>query len=104
MRLLFQSKYFATYQSDAGRCFYVDFNGKMVKLKFCQLLALRQQVKKINIEAHFNGLNNAGVEILVLCNREHVFIVDTLQALDLQDMVQNTFGVLELNSLLAAPV
>jgi hypothetical protein len=104
MKLLFQSRYFSSYQCDKGRCFYVDFNHKTVKFSFCQLLALRQQVKNINPESHFNGENKNGIEILMLCNREHVFILDTLEILDLQELVNATFGILELNSLLSTPV
>ncbi|MDT0685184.1 hypothetical protein [Autumnicola psychrophila] len=67
-------------------------------------MAFRQQVKKINPENHFNGENKSGIEILMLCNREHIFILDTLEILDLQELVNGTFGMLELNSLLNTPV
>lgn len=99
MKQLFQSRHYTSYQCDKGRCFYVDFHGKIVKFTFCQLLALRQQVKKINLSAHFSGENENGIEILVLCNREHIFILDTSEIIDLQDLVQGTFVIMELNSL-----
>lgn len=99
MRILFQSRHYTSFQCDKGRCFYVDFGGKTVKLSFCQLLALRQQVRKINLTSHFSGENKHGIEILILCNKEHIFILNTSEVIDLQNLVHGTFVMLELNSL-----
>ncbi|MDT0675145.1 hypothetical protein [Autumnicola musiva] len=104
MKRLYSSQYFTSFQCDRGRCFYVDFNHKTVKFSFCQLLAFRQQVKNINPKSHFNGENKHGFEILMLCNREHIFILDTVDILDLQELVIGTFGMLELNSILSTSV
>lgn len=102
MNLLYKSYYFASYQSDRDRCFYLDFGHKQVKLTFCQLLSLRQKVKKINLDSHFDkDLNYNGIEILTLCNREHLFVLDTLQVIDLKQLIKATFGMLELNTLVA---
>lgn len=99
MRPLFQSANFTSYQCDKGRCFYIDFQGKTIKMRFCQLLALRQQVKKMNLTAHFSGENKHGIEILALCNREHIFVLSTSEVIDLLNLVHGTFVMLELNSL-----
>ncbi len=100
MNLLYKSYYFASYQCDRSRCFYIDFGHKEVKLTFCQLLSLRQKVQKIDLDSHFDKeLNYNGIEILGLCNREHLFILDTLQVIDLKQLLKATFGMMELNSL-----
>lgn len=100
MNLLYKSKYFATYQCDSKRCFYFDFGQKPISISFCQLLALRNKVNAINLEAHFNSdLNKHGIEILMLCNREHILILDTLQVIDLKALLKASFGMLELNAL-----
>jgi hypothetical protein len=100
MNLLYKSYFFASYQCDQSRSFYIDFGHKQVKLSFCQLLSIRQKVQAIDISSHFDKeLNYSGVEILTLCNREHLFIFDTLQVIDLKQLLKATFGVLELNSL-----
>lgn len=102
MNLLYNSYYFASYQSDRDRCFYLDFGHKQVKLTFCQLLSLRQKVNRINLDSHFdNDLNYNGIEILTLCNREHLFVLTTLQVIDLKQLIKATFGMLELNSLVS---
>lgn len=101
MNLLYQSQYFSSYQSDKGRCFYIDFGHKMVKMSLCQLLAFRQQVKIIDLDAHISGENHHGMEIITLCNREHIFIINTREALDLRELMKGTFAMLELNSLIS---
>lgn len=102
MNLLYKSYYFASYQCDKSRSFYLDFGHKQVKLSFCQLLSIRQKVNSINLDSHFDkDMNYNGIEILTLCNREHLFILDTLQVIDLKQLIKATFGMLELNSLVS---
>lgn len=102
MNLLYKSDYFAAYQCDQNRCFYIDFGHKKVRMSLCQLLSMRQKVLSIDIDSHFDELQNShGIEILSLCNREHLFILDTLQILDLKQLLRASFGILELNSLVA---
>ena len=102
MNLLYKSYYFASYQCDKSRSFYLDFGHKQVKLSFCQLLAIRQKVNAINLDSHFDkDINNNGIEILTLCNREHLFVLDTLQVIDLKQLMKATFGMLEINSMVS---
>jgi hypothetical protein len=102
MKLLYKSYYFSSYQCDRTRSFYIDFGHKEVKFSFCQLLSLRHKMQKINLDSHFDqDLNKNGIEILTLCNREHLFILNTLQVLDLRQLLKATFGMLELNSLVS---
>lgn len=99
MNLLYQSRYFSSYQSDRDRLFAIDFGHKTIHLSFCQLLAFRQNVLKIDLYTHFSGENKHGIEILILCNREHVLIFDTHQVIDLKELIRGTFAMLELNTL-----
>lgn len=102
MNLLYTSHFFASYQCDSTRCFRIDFGQKSYRLTFCQLLALRQKVKAIDLDAHFDDTrNSSGIEILSLCNREHILILETLQVVDLKDLLKATFGVMELNALVS---
>lgn len=70
-------------------------------MSFCQLLSLRQKLINIDLETHFNGQNLHGMEILLLCNKEHLFIFNTLEILDLKELLSKTFTSLEINSLIA---
>ncbi len=101
MNLLFQSRFFSSYQSDRDRHFVFDFGYKTIRLSFCQLLAFRQKVLNMDLDAHFSDENKHGLEILVLCNREHMFILDTHEVIDLKACMKGTFAMLELNTLVA---
>lgn len=99
MTIVYKSKFYTLHQSDKKRCFFIDFGQKVVRLSFCQLLALRQKIAAISIENHFySEQNRHGFEILMLCNKEHLFVLNTLEILDLNELVQNGFAFLGISS------
>lgn len=99
MTVVYRSKFHTLFQSDLDRCFFIDFGPKTVKLSFCQLLALRHKIFSISIEDHYDSdLNKHGFEILMLCNKEHLFLLNTLEVLDLRSLVHNSFILLGIAS------
>lgn len=99
MSIIYTTKYYTLFQSDKDRCYYIDFGQKLVRLSFCQLLALRQKITSIIIERHFFAEENKhGYEILMLCNKEHLFLLNTLEILDLKDLVINGFSALGIST------
>lgn len=99
MNLVYESTYFKSYQCDTQRCFFLVYGEKVLKLSCCQLLAFRTKVNNIDLHSHFNGSNAHGIEILSLCNREHLLVLETVQIIDLKEMLKITFGMFELNTL-----
>lgn len=98
MEAVFSSKYYTFFQSDKERCFYIDLGQKVVRLSFCQLLALRQKVSNIRIEDHFDAeLNTHGFEILALCNKEHLFVLNTFEIIDLKELLAGAFAMFEVS-------
>ncbi len=103
MELLFTSKYYASYQSIKDRCFFIDFGHKTVKVSFCQLLSLRHKAKKLSSHEHLEYmLNHCDVTLLTFCDKEHLILLDTLQVLDFTELIQGTFAMMELNTVLTA--
>ena len=99
MNVIVQSTYYTLYQAADERCFYLDFGQKIVRMSLCQLLSLRHKVMSINIESNFDSdLNAHGFEVLMLCNKEHLFILNTLEVLDLKKLVSNSFVSLGLSA------
>ncbi len=99
MKVVYRSTYYTLYQSENQRCFYVDFGQKVVRMSFCQLLALRHKAISITIENHFDGdLNKHGFELLQLCNKEHLFILNTFEVLDLKELVEHGFALLGISA------
>lgn len=98
MNVIVQTSYYTLYQSAKERSFYVDFGQKMVRMPLCQLLALRYKVMSISIENHFDGdLNKHGFEVLLLCNKEHLLVLNTYEILDLKQFVEQSFVALGLS-------
>jgi len=99
MTTVYASKFYSLFQSDVDRCYYIDFGQKLVKLSFCQLLALRQKIYAISIEDHFDSdLNKHGFEMLILCNKEHLFLLNTFEILDLMELIKYGFSLLGISS------
>ena len=98
MLLLGRSKFYSVYQSEEERSFYVDLDQKVMKLSFCQLLALRQRINEISLDSLFDAeLNKHDFKILTFCNHEHLFVLNTLEILDLRSLIQNTFAAMGLS-------
>ena len=98
MNVIAASTYYTLYQSVKERSFHVDFGQKMVRMSLCQLLALRYKVMSIPIENHFDGdMNKHGFEVLLLCNKEHLFLLNTYELLDLKQFVERSFVALGLS-------
>ena len=97
MEIIHSSRFYSFFQSDKERCFYIDLGQKTVRLSFCQLLSLRQKIWNIDIADHFDDDGNKhGFEILALCNKEHLFILNTHEILDLKELLVGVFLSLEI--------
>ncbi len=95
MELIYQSKYYTLYQAANERRFYIDFGQKTIPMNLCQLIALRHKVMSISIEDHFDSdLNKHGFEVLLLCNKEHLFVLNTLEIIDLKALILHGFCAL----------
>lgn len=99
MNVVFESTYYTLYQSSTKRRYYIDFGQKIVRMSLCELLSLRHKIMSISIEDHFDGdLNSHGFEVLMLCNKEHLFILNTLEILDLKNLIDNGFVAIGLSA------
>jgi len=91
----------AIYQSDAERCWYVDFAGKIAKFDYRCLLKLRKAVYHIDIEhALLNTTKDPDVEIIFICACDHCYVLSLLQIIALKELLEGTFVMLELNHIL----
>jgi hypothetical protein len=54
------------------------------------LLKFRNRIEAINIEAHFyNG--HSGIEIVTLCNRKEILILETTDIVQLRTIINSIF-------------
>jgi len=98
---VFSTKAGAIYQSDAERCWYVDFAGKVAKFDYRCLLKLKKAVYNVNIEAKLlETSKDPDVEIIFICACDHCYILSLLQIIALKELLEGTFVMLQLNQIL----
>lgn len=98
---VFSTQYGAVYQSDAERCWYVNFAGKAARFDYRCLLKLKKAVYNIDIEAKLlDTSKDPDVEILFICACDHCYILSLLQIIALKELLEGTFVMLQLNHIL----
>jgi len=98
---VFSTAHGAVYQNDAARCWVVDFGGKQANFDYRCLLKLRDCLYRIDVEEKL--LHHAAapdVEIIFICACEHTYVLSLLQVINLRDLLQGTFVMLELNQII----
>lgn len=88
-------------QNDKDNCFYLQFKGAEYRMAVCALIAFKNKLDQLNIEemllsdASFNA-----IEIIPLCNREHLLVLTLDEIIEMKDLIPGTLVMLELNSIL----
>lgn len=91
----------AIYQSDSECCWYVDFAGKLAKFDYRNLFKLKKAVYLIDIEQMLLDSSKApDLEIIFICACDHCYVLSLLQIIELKELLQGTFVMLELNHIL----
>ncbi|QHS56242.1 hypothetical protein GWR56_12110 [Mucilaginibacter sp. 14171R-50] len=91
----------AVYQCDAERCWYIDFAGKVARFDYRCLLKLKKAVYNVDIEAKLlETTKDPDVEIIFICACDHCYILSLLQIIALKELLEGTFVMLQLNSIL----
>ncbi|NQY07401.1 MAG: hypothetical protein HRT68_14705 [Flavobacteriaceae bacterium] len=73
----------------------LDFHGKKIVFKFCELLAFRNAIQAIAIDAHFSS-NHSGIEIITVCNLTEILILETRDVIVLKEIICDIFTPKEL--------
>ncbi|WP_256004159.1 hypothetical protein [Pedobacter deserti] len=91
----------AVYQSDAERCWYIDFGGKLARFDYRNLLKLKKAVYQIDIEHLLLTTDKTpDLEIIFICACDHCYVLSLIQIINLKDLLQGTFAMLELNHII----
>lgn len=98
---VFSTKTGAVYQCDTERCWYVDFAGKIARFDHRNFLKLRKAVYAIDIEDKLlNTTTDPDVEIIFICACDHCYVLSLAQIINLKELLQGTFVMLELNHII----
>ena len=91
----------AIYQSDAERCWYLDFAGKIARFDYRCLMKLKKAVYAIDIKDRLlNSAKDPDVEIIFICACDHCYVLSLLQIIALKEILEGTFAMLQLNHML----
>lgn len=98
---VFSTQAGAVYQCDAENCWYINFAGKVAKFDYRCLQKLKKAVYHIDIEAKLlDSSKDPDVEIIFICACDHTYILTLLQIIELKELLQGTFVMLQLNNIL----
>jgi len=98
---VFSTQAGAVYQCDAESCWYINFAGKVARFDYRCLQKLKKAVYHIDIEAKLlDSSKDPDVEIIFICACDHTYILTLLQIIELKELLQGTFVMLQLNNIL----
>lgn len=98
---VFRTKAGAIFQCDAENCWYIDFAGKLARFDYRNILKLKKAVYHIDIEdLLLNNTKSPDVEILFICACDHCYVLSLMQIIELKELLQGTFVMLELNHII----
>ena len=97
--LLFNTESSSIYQQDSSNSFILDFYKDSVCFRFCELLAFRKKLQKIDIEHLIVG-DGPDAEIIQLVHCNRFFLLTIPQILELREVINGAFAMMELNSLI----
>ena len=98
---VFSIKNGAVYQSDSEYCWYIDFAGKLARFDYRNLLKLKKAVYQIDIDQLLlNSAKSPDLEIIFICACDHCYVLSLLQIIELKELLQGAFVMLELNHIL----
>ncbi len=89
------------FQSDAERCWYVNFAGKNARFDYQCLLKLRKAVYNVDIESILlDTTKSPDVEIIFICACDHCYVLTLMQIIELKEILEGAFVMLDLNCII----
>jgi hypothetical protein len=84
---------------DASNKFTLQLFNEDISLSLCALIAFKKKVKDIDLISMFDS-NHSGIEIISLVYCDRIFVLTIQDILDLRELFNGTFAMLELNSVI----
>ena len=102
MEIIYATKNGRIAQSDRLHSFFLTFNGIEYKLAPCSLIALKSKLLTYNLEEILlSDEDISGLEILPVCNRDRFLMLNFEELVELKELINGTFVMLELNSIVS---
>lgn len=88
-------------QSDKQHCYFLHFNNTSYQIAPCALIALKAKLHSYKLDEILLGDEELGLEIIPVCNRDRFLILEFHELIELKELINGTFVMLELNSIMA---
>lgn len=100
MEIIYATKNGKIEQSDRLHSYFLTFNGIEYKLPPCSLIALKSKLLTYNLERMIlSDEDFSDLEIIPVCNRDRFLILSFEELIELKELINGTFVMLELNSI-----
>ncbi|ADY54213.1 hypothetical protein Pedsa_3684 [Pseudopedobacter saltans DSM 12145] len=96
---VFSTLYGSVYQSDKENRIYLNFSGRKAQYKLACLQRLKRVIDNIDL-ARMTDVDHPGIEIIFLCGAEECFVLDIHEIINLRELLNGTFAMFELNSII----
>lgn len=96
---VFSTPFGSVYQSDKANCIFLNFSGRKAQYKLACLQRLKRVIDNIDL-ARMTDVDHPGIEIVFLCGAEDCFVLDIQEIINLKELLNGTFAMFELNSIL----
>lgn len=90
----------SSYQCDSSNAFYLDIFGDKLQMDICALISFKKKLGDINIESLLLDSHSAPLEIVNLTCIDKLFVFSIDEILQMRDLIDGTFAMLHLNSIL----
>ncbi|MEL6559796.1 MAG: DUF6686 family protein [Bacteroidota bacterium] len=102
MEIIYATKNGRIAQSDRLYSYFLTFNGIEFKLPPCSLIALKSKLLSYNLEQMILGDEDLSeLELIPVCNRDRFLILNFEELVELKELINGTFVMLELNSIVS---
>ncbi len=97
---IYHTRHGKTFQNDKDNRFVLAYKGVEYKLAVCSLIAFKSKLDQLNVEEMLlSDASLNSLEIIPLCNKEHLMILTLDEIIEMKDLISGTLVMLELNSI-----
>lgn len=102
MEIIYATRNGRIEQSDRLYSFFLTFNAVDFKLAPCALIALKSKLHSYSLEEILlSDEEIPSIEIIPICNRDRFLMLNLEELVELKELIDGTFVMLELNSIVS---
>lgn len=101
---IYENQAGVSFQCDSTNTFLIEILGKSYRFDVCSLISFRKKIMDINVESLLLDSTAPSTEIIYLGCTDSLFIFSIEDIVHLKDLLEGTFAMLQLNSIIHSSV